>query len=185
MHLEDLEIQFDAYITEAHRLKAKYASQIDLLVGLETENIGFASLGRLDALLQRHAASVEYLVGSVHHVNGFGFDFDRATFDQAVASFPSDDEEMTQLDRFFCAYFDAQHALIERFRPEVIGHFDLCRLFAPEASLAHPQVWSRVKRNVDLAVSHGALFEFNAAAFRKGWKTSYPGKDVLEVRALP
>jgi histidinol-phosphatase (PHP family) len=181
MQIEDLEAQFDAYIVEAHRLKSKYAGQIDLLVGLETENIGPASLDKLDALLQHHSASIEYLVGSVHHVNGFGFDFDRPTFQQAVESFPPSDDTNSQLDRFFCAYFDAQYDLLERVKPEVIGHFDLCRLWVPDASFAHPTVWQKVQRNVALGVSYGALFELNAAAFRKGWTTSYPGKDVLEV----
>lgn len=31
------------------------------------------------------------------------------------------------------------------------------------------------------AISYGALFEINAAAFRKKWDTAYPGVDIAEV----
>jgi histidinol-phosphatase (PHP family) len=43
-----------------------------------------------------------------------------------------------------------------------------------------------IEIGVEYAASYGALFEINASAFRKGWKTAYPGADifdVLEVRA--
>lgn len=43
--------------------------------------------------------------------------------------------------------------------------------------------WPRVERNIDFAISYGALFELNAAAFRKGWDVSYPGEDVLQVKS--
>lgn len=69
-------------------------------------------------------------------------------------------------------------------QPEVIGHFDLCRLWQPDVRLdADDEVWRAVRRNVQTAVDYGALFEINAAAFRKGWSTAYPGEEVLRVRS--
>jgi histidinol-phosphatase (PHP family) len=182
LSLDELEKTFDAYVAEATRLKHAYADQIELIVGIETESIIPESLNHLERLLQKHGSAISYIVGSVHHVNGIPIDFDRETFDRALNSFkPDDDRGLSQLDMLFCSYFDAQYNLMRACQPEVIGHFDLCRLYLPDSSFAASEVWSKVQRNVAFGIGYGALFEVNAAAFRKGWKTAYPGEDVLQV----
>lgn len=140
-------------------------------------------MSQLQTLLARHQEHISYIVGSVHHVNGIPIDFDKETFDKAVQSQKQGQDGLSELDQLFCSYFDAQHDMILSCTPEVIGHFDLCRLYLPEASFGNPRVWSRVQRNVDTAIRIGALFEINAAAFRKGWKSAYPGPDVVKVSA--
>ena len=83
------------------------------------------------------------------------------------------------------AYFEAQYELIQRFKPEVIGHFDLCRLYDPNLRFADFRVvWKMIERNIRFAVDYGALFEINTAALRKGWSSPYPAKDVVEVCIL-
>lgn len=218
---QELLEQFEAFLVEAHRLKNQYSSQIRILVGAETEYISETDLGNLDMLLrsdmkgndslddkgddnglcrhydcrpgQRHG--IEFLVGSVHHVNEIPIDFDKETYERALDSFGShqhaegfdfqgdpDEAAQLRLTRFLCSYFDSQYRLLERFRPEIIGHFDLCRLYTPDLRFRdYPDVWQRIERNVELAISCGAIFELNAAAFRKGWTTAYPGRDVSEV----
>lgn len=90
--------------------------------------------------------------------------------------------ERERFARLFAKYFDNQFELIDRLRPEVIGHFDLCRLYYPDTNFKeYPEVWAKIERNIELAVSYGALFELNASAFRKGWKTGYPGAEVFDV----
>lgn len=156
---------------EAHRLKQKYANQISLLVGLETEYITPLDLDRLQVILDD--PRIEYMVGSVHHVHDIPIDFDQETYIRAV----NDD-----LGRYLVSYLDAQFTLLERFKPEIVGHMDLCRLYTPDLNLSgHPDAWSRLERNVQFAISYGALFEVNAAAFRKGWDSAYPAPDVFEL----
>ncbi|EAU84145.2 histidinol-phosphatase [Coprinopsis cinerea okayama7 len=188
MTLDDLMNQFEAFLAEAHRLKDLYASQITLLVGLETEHITEADLAGLDRILERFGDQVEYIVGSVHHVDGVPIDFDLPTYEKALGNFaPSTssdaaDDQRTTYAKFYSAYFDAQYQLLERFKPEVVGHFDLCRLFAPSMRFADfPDVWEKIIRNIKFSVSYGALFELNAAAFRKKWDTAYPGEDIIRV----
>lgn len=189
--------QFVSFLDEAKRLKAHYASQIILLVGLETEFITPRDLEELEGILERYQPYViEYIVGSVHHVNGIPIDFDEATYRRSVASFSGgtcDSKEdihgednsgrhRGQLEGFLLAYFDAQYELLQRFKPEIIGHIDLCRLYTPNLKFADfPEVWKRMERNVGYAISYGALFEVNTAAFRKKWETAYPGPDVAEA----
>ncbi|KAI0080487.1 histidinol phosphate phosphatase H [Panus rudis PR-1116 ss-1] len=182
MTLDALSDQFSAFLEEAHRLKALYSDKINLLVGLETEYISPRDLEGLDDVLQRHGKKIEYIVGSVHHVNGIPIDFDLDTYKRSLASFPLDTDNTgrNQQEAFLCTYFDAQYELMQRYRPEVIGHIDLCRLYEPDLTLSDfPSAWEKLRRNVEFAVGYGALFELNAAAFRKGWASSYPGRDVM------
>ncbi|KAJ6515378.1 Polymerase/histidinol phosphatase-like protein [Mycena sanguinolenta] len=180
---KDLASQFEQFLMEAHRLKSLYAPQIRLLVGLETEYITNLDLESLTALLQQHQGQVEYIVGSVHHVNAIPIDFDLATFQRALDSIDGTFEPNASKDgAFFSAYFDAQYELLQRFNPEVIGHIDLCRLYNPTLQLSkYPEALERAKRNILYAIDYGALFEINAAALRKKWETPYPGLDLLQI----
>lgn len=161
-------------------------------------------MAELSVLLASHP-EIDYVVGSVHHVDGVSIDFDRGTWLRAVADVgeggttmarsssgaltlapghnaPREPQGMRDLERFLCAYLDAQFEMLRRQQPEVVGHFDLCLLWTPDVSLQDSaDVWSKVVRNVEYAVGYGALFEANAAAVRKGWSSSYPGPDVLRL----
>ncbi|KAG6876070.1 hypothetical protein C0993_005738 [Termitomyces sp. T159_Od127] len=180
--LAELSSQYDRFLDEAQRLKAKYASQITLLVGLETEYITGSDLDNLESLLERVGSRVEYIVGSVHHVNTIPIDFDLATFQKALGSLDTGSGVHNQQEAFLSMYFDAQYELLRRFHPEIVGHFDLCRLYNPGLMFAdHPAAWVKAERNIKFAIEYGALFELNAAAFRKGWDSAYPGRDVVEL----
>jgi histidinol-phosphatase (PHP family) len=183
IQVDTLSKQFDDFIAEAHRLKQLYAPQITLLVGLETDYITNTDLDGLESLLQRHGDYIEYIVGSIHHVNGIPIDFDLPTYRKALESFgPGIEKEDDKQEAFMLAYFDAQYELIQRFKPEVIGHFDLCRLYKPNLRFADfPVVQTMIERNIRFAVDYGALFEINTAALRKLWPSPYPAKDVVEA----
>lgn len=169
---------------EANRLKDLYASKISLLIGLETENITAPDLDALEALLKSHTGRIDYLVGSVHHVNEIPIDFDFETYQMALHHGQWATEHEAQ-ESFLCKYFDAQLALLERFHPEVVGHFDLCRLYNPHLRFCDfPAAWERIERNILYVVRYGGLFEVNSAAFKKGWNTAYPGEDIVSVRPL-
>jgi histidinol-phosphatase (PHP family) len=183
--------QFEAFLDEAHRLCDTYSSSLRLLVGLETEYISALDIDGLSRLLEIHEGRIDYIVGSVHHVNGIPIDFDVDTYRRCLdnISLPAHvtdsmetDQEHERLCIFLDTYFDAQFELLNRFHPELIGHIDLCRLYAPDLQLhAFPRAWAKLERNVKFAIAYGALFEVNSAAFRKGWSTAYPGDDVAQV----
>ncbi|KAK2467325.1 hypothetical protein APHAL10511_000560 [Amanita phalloides] len=180
--LNTLADQFHTFVEEAHRLKTLYAPRIRLLVGLETEHITALDLDRLADTLQTYGDRIQYLVGSVHHVNEIPIDFDVETYKRAVVSAADNESDPPSLEGFLVAYLDAQYDLLQRFHPEIIGHIDLCRLYTPDLRFAdYSRALERLRRNVRYAVAYGALFEVNAAAFKKGWKTAYPGPDVLDM----
>jgi histidinol-phosphatase (PHP family) len=176
--------QFQCFLAEAHRLKHEYSSRITLLVGLETEYITPLDLNQLGNLLESYKGQIQYLVGSVHHVHGIPIDLNPETYQKALHHVEYDTDHLTQ-ENFLCSYFDAQMEAMTRFLPEVIGHFDLCRLWNPGLKFCDfPKAWDLMVRNIAFAINYGALFELNAAAFRKGWSSAYPGEDVVKVSAL-
>ncbi|KAK4056760.1 hypothetical protein OIO90_002312 [Microbotryomycetes sp. JL221] len=194
--LTQLSDNFEAFIVEAHLLKQAHKDDITLLVGLETELINQQSLDELEKLLNRHGNKIEYVVGSVHHCRQRPIDFDKHNFDAVLDSIATRQHQpqtesasidMSELRRhqfatLFDQYFDDQLTMMQTIKPEVVGHFDLCRLYYPQIDFRqYPQAWSKIERNVDFAISYGALFEVNAAAFRKGWSTAYPGSEVFEL----
>lgn len=182
--LDVLAAQFDHFLDEAHRLKVLYGGNITLLVGLETELITETDVTNLEQCLRKHGKRIEYLVGSVHHVNAIPIDFDTATYRKSLNSFLPNtlDTEHRRMESFLCSYFDAQFQLMTRFHPEVIGHFDLCRLYDPSLMFqGYPEAWAKAERNVKYAVGYGALFELNAAALRKSWDSAYPGEDAATL----
>ena len=92
---------------------------------------------------------------------------------------------MKDLSKFFLDYLDDQYTMLQRIKPTIVGHFDLCRLFSPGTRLDEdPEVWTKVKRNVEFIIAYGGLFEVNAASFRKGWDQAYPGTEVLQVSSI-
>ncbi|KAF8273580.1 Polymerase/histidinol phosphatase-like protein [Lactarius quietus] len=192
--VEGLMLQFEAFLIEAHRLRNTYSSSLRLLVGLETEHISPLDIDGLSKLLDSHKGQIDYIIGSVHHVNGIPIDFDLDTYRRCLDSILQPThvadsthivQEHERLGIFLDMYFDAQFELLSKFQPEVIGHVDLCRLYTPNLRLqTYPRAWNKLERNVKFAVAYGALFEVNAAAFRKGWRTAYPGDDVAQLIIL-
>lgn len=203
----DLESAYLAFLKEAVRLREVYADRISLLIGIETDYITHIDLSNTTNL-RNQRKEIDYLVGSVHHVNGISIDFDRPTWIRAVRTVISGRHGSTMsvspnskavslpevensdsippiedIKTFLLEYFDAQWDMLQ-LRPEVVGHFDLCLLWTPDIELrvrGMEEVWTKVKRNIEFVVGYGGLFEANAAAIRKGWESSYPSSDILEV----
>ncbi len=92
---------------------------------------------------------------------------------------------MGGLPAMYAAYFDASSRLLEAMRPEVVGHFDLIRLHdrGYRQTLAAPEVWSRVLRNLERVREIGAVLDINARALLKGQLEPYVCEPVLDAAA--
>ena len=60
---------FADFVSEARQLQSEYEGRMDILVGMETEYTGAHSLELAGELVSKY--SLDYIVGSVHHVNGY------------------------------------------------------------------------------------------------------------------
>ncbi|KAI8067862.1 polymerase/histidinol phosphatase-like protein [Gongronella butleri] len=176
---DSLQQLFDAYVTEARRLQAKYKDQIELVVGSELEFIDPSYAEGIAALRAKY--QLDFVVGSLHHVGRIPIDFSKEEYARAL-----DVVGGGSLVSLFEAYFDEQFAMLHTVKPTVVGHFDLIRIFADQddaaAALAHPSVMQKIDRNIDAVIAFGGLFEINSRAWKKGLVDAYPCKDIIHQK---
>ncbi|MGO9605136.1 MAG: histidinol-phosphatase [Candidatus Binataceae bacterium] len=167
--------RFGRYMEECRALQERYRSALALLVGVEAE---FCT--GYERLLQRiiDVFRPDYLVGSLHHVDDLLIDASPELFARAVG-------EAGGMEALYCRYFDQQYDLLYQFRPAVVGHFDLVRLFDTEyrIHLALPSVHRRIRRNLETIQKFDLLLDLNLRAFSKGQNEPYPCKPIL-IEAL-
>lgn len=163
--------RFDRYITEARRLRRDFDGRFEILVGFETEDTTGA-LALAETLIARYAP--DYIVGSVHHIDDIPFDYSPEAYRQAA-------DHCGGMEALYCRYFDRQHAMIQRLRPQVVGHFDLIRLFDADYArhLRLPSVQERIQRNFELIGRLNLILDFNVAALKKGAAEPYLSRPLL------
>ena len=165
---------FDAYVAEARRLQTAYAGEIELLVGFEIEVV---PVDRYATVMQelRDRYALDYIVGSVHWVDGIIIDYTKAWFDDAVAACGG-------LEGLALRYYDTVAEMLTALRPEVVGHLDLVRRHGGEApEFETAAVRERARQVLALVKEQDAILDINTAAYRKGLATPYPAPWLLET----
>lgn len=168
---EFLQERFIEYFQLGRDLQQKYADQIELLIAFEIETYPGAKDYVYELIKQFQP---DYLVGSLHHVNGIGIDYNKDYYQQALA----ESGNMTQL---YCDYFDSQFSMLEEFCPAVVAHFDLIRAFDPGylTTLSDPAVAEKVERNLKFIAENNLIMDFNLRGFDKGLE-QYPSLSILK-----
>jgi len=108
----------DAYHREVRRCAEKYKDKIEVYVGLE-----------LDGYSEVNKADYDYLIGDVHYVrcdDGSlqGIDWSRESQQKLIDTY-FDHDPMKLARLYFDTYVERQ----KLHQPDVLGHFDLIRLF--------------------------------------------------------
>jgi histidinol-phosphatase (PHP family) len=173
---EDIGVQglieaFERYVPRAFALRETYAGRVELLIGFETECVPPENwLEKMQALRQAHP--FDYLVGSVHDINGCWVDYSpRATQDLA--------DQIGGPEALQMAYFDAVIEMVEKLRPDMVAHLDLVRKFeAPDFAFS-PQVFRKIEQTLEAIKAYGGVLDINCAAFRNGYGPVYPLPDIL------
>lgn len=166
----ELQQRFRDYFDECRRLRQEHAADIELYTAFETEMYD----GALDYIRELvNLVRPDYLVGSVHHVDGICIDFSREEYQRAL-------EHRGSVEALYCEYFDLQYALLKALKPAVVGHFDLVRIFDDnyEATLQLPAVAERVDRNLDFMYQESLILDYNLRGLHKG-NEPYPSRDIL------
>ncbi len=157
--------RFERYFQEARRLAELHKDRIDILVGFETE----AYSGYRDEVAGLIARfEPDLIVGSVHHVHDVLIDGTEEGYRRAV-------EISGGIEALYCDYFDVQFELIETFRPAVVGHFDLIRVFDADylECWEVPEIRDRALRNLERIEALGLILDLNVRALAKGAAEPY------------
>jgi histidinol-phosphatase (PHP family) len=162
---------FAEYAQHAFALRERYAERIEILVGFETERLPPADWDvRMRAL--RQSAPFEYIVGSVHDVDGTYVDY-KLEQTRALA------EELGGQDALHARYFDAVTELVETLEPEVVGHIDLVRKFDGPSARFSPSVYKHIERTLEAVRAHRGVLDVNCGAHRRGLSPVYPLPEIL------
>jgi histidinol-phosphatase (PHP family) len=172
LNAEKMHRRFQQYVTTCRRLQQRYRSRIQLFVGCEIESYGGA-VGLVRQLMDTYA--FDYIVGSLHHVYDIGFDYSPQLYRDAL-------QAAGGLEALYCSYFDDQFEMIRTVKPQVVGHFDLIRIFDDDYKqrLALPAVKQRIVRNLELIKDLDLTLDCNVRALFKGASEPYPTRAILQ-----
>lgn len=165
--------RFEAYAQASRDAVDAFAGRIELLRGFEAEVMPTASyVADMQQLRQQH--SFDYVVGSVHWVDETPIDLSATLFDELAT-------RLGGVEALLVRYYASVAEMVERLRPEVIGHFDLPRLYSTDHE-AHQARAARVAADEALRViaAVGSLVEVNTAGYRKGLGGPYPAPWVIK-----
>ncbi len=161
---EEYRLSFDemsTYEEEIRTAKERYKADIDIRLGYEVDWLP----GHMDERVLN--ADVDYLIGSVHFIDKWSFDNP-----EFIGGW-----ETRDIDEIWQAYFEATEAMAKSGKFDIVGHFDLIKIFKfmPKKDI-RLLAYSALKA----IRQSGMVLEINAAGLRKPVGEPYPSKVLLE-----
>ena len=159
------------YCRAVQALKAQYDGKMQILLGIEQDYHAPKAEGIYD-----------YVIGSVH-----GFDCgdriqdvdETAELLEAVAQNQYGGDVYAMIE----GYYELVGDVWNKTHCDIIGHFDLITKWKERKSLfdeSHPRYQAAARAAVDRLIPSGALFEINAGAIGRGYRTDpYPSIPLL------
>ncbi len=171
---EILDRLFTENIKRFDLLRERYAGKITLLKGMEIETVPVGRYaGVMNELRQRHA--IEYIVGSVHFVEGHIIDYVKEEYEKAI-------EVCGGPERLAVRYYQTVAEMALALRPEVVGHFDLVRKWVTDDNAcAIPAIRQAAFEALDVVRETGGILDINLAGYRRGFGHPYPSPWLLEA----
>ncbi|MDA3046048.1 histidinol-phosphatase [Campylobacter sp. VBCF_06 NA8] len=151
--------EYERMINEA---RSKFGDKIEILTGYEVDFM------RNRALIDERVLSrrSDYLIGSVHFLDNWGFDNE-----EFIAQWSERD-----IDDIYAEYFALICALCDSGKFDILGHFDLIKIFkfTPKKDI---RILAR--EAVRAVKKSGITLELNAAGLRKMVGEIYPSDALL------
>jgi histidinol-phosphatase (PHP family) len=140
-------------------------------VGFETENCS-GSIAYTQVLVRTFRP--DYIVGSVHHVKDIAFDYSQAHYQAAC-------EQCGGIDGLYLTYLDEQYEMVRTLSPQVVGHFDIVRIYDPDyrSRLTSPPIWEKIVRNLALIKQLDLILDFNLRPLARGESEAYLSAPIL------
>jgi len=153
--------EMDAYVSDIQHAKEKYKNDIDILLGYEVDWLQ----GHMDERVLD--AEVDYLIGSVHFIDKWGFD---------NPEFIGGWKEKN-VDEIWQAYFEATEAMAKSGKFDIVGHLDLIKVFK---FMPKKEIRLLAKNALKAIKKSNMVLEINSAGLRKPIGELYPSKALLE-----
>ena len=156
--------QMSKYEETVNKLKQEYKYEINILLGYEVDFLP----GYIDERVLN--AKVDYLIGSVHFIDKWGFDNP-----EFIGKYKNVD-----IDKIWQDYFDAIEQMAKSGKFDIIGHIDLIKVFN---FLPKKNVKDIAKNAIKAIKQADMTIELNSAGYRKPCKEAYPSADLMELIA--
>ena len=153
--------EIDAYFSDIHNAKEKYKDDIEILLGYEVDWLK----GHMDTNVLN--AKIDYLIGSVHFIDKWGFD---------NPEFLSGWKEKN-VDEIWQAYFEAIEAMANSGKFDIVGHFDLIKVFK---FMPQRDVRLLAKDALQAIRKSNMVIEINTSGLRKPTAEIYPSSTLLQ-----
>ncbi|WP_457561570.1 histidinol-phosphatase [Caminibacter pacificus] len=151
------------YEKEIKNLKEKYKNDIKILLGYEVD---FTPKKYLDKRVLN--ADVDYLIGSVHFLDNWGFDNP-----EFIKEWDKRD-----VDDVYKEYFKYIKELAESKLFNIVGHLDLVKVFGHKPK---KNIKDLAKEAIKAIKKSNMAVEINTAGLRKPVKEAYPSDELLEM----
>lgn len=158
--------QIPFYQALINEVRAEFKGKMDILLGYEADYMSDKTLMRDEI----NHAKCDYLIGSVHFLNTWGFD--NPAF---IAKYSGMD-----IDTLYKDYFEALCAMIKSGLFDIVGHIDLIKIFNHRPKR---DVRFYAQLAIKLAKSKNMAIELNTAGYRKPCNELYPSDEILELMA--
>jgi len=164
------------YFSECRRLQEKYKGKIEVLSGIER-----------DIYSDNTYPDLDYVIGSVHYLKVGEDDFLAVDMDKET--------QVNGVNKYFGGdylsfaeeYFKTVSKLPDAHKADIIGHFDLVKIYNADSSLFDENASRYIdaaKKAVDELIKSDVLFEINTGAiFRGRQQEPYPSRFILKYIA--
>ena len=149
------------YETSILSAQQTYKNDIKILLGYEVDYLK----NHMDERVLN--AKVDYLIGSVHFIDEWGFDNP-----EFIGRYEHED-----IDTIWQKYFNTIEEMAQSKLFDIVGHLDLIKVFKfmPKKSILD------IAKNALLAIKKADMvLELNMAGYRKPIKEAYPSRELLE-----
>ena len=153
--------QMQKYEIDVKNLKEKYKDKIEILLGYEVDYLA----GHIDKRVLN--AQVDYLIGSVHFIDGWGFDNP-----EFIGKYRE-----KNIDEIWQKYFNTIQEMAESRLFDIVGHLDLIKVFKfmPNKNIVE------MAKDALIAIKQADMtLEINMAGYRKPIKEAYPSYELLQ-----
>ncbi len=154
--------EMKAYESDVLSAKECYKKQIKILLGYEVDYLpNYMDSRVLDS-------KVDYLIGSVHFINKWGFDNP-----EFIGEYKNRD-----IDEIWKTYFEAIRDMAKSGKFDIVGHLDLIKVF----KFMPKQDMRILAKDALISIKKADMvLELNSAGLRKPIGEIYPSPSLLEV----